>query len=56
MNRSRTHWRKASRQYLADQLFKHGWKLPKAQMNNAKLLRPELTQIMIDLLEVSSTD
>ena len=29
MNRTRTHWRKTSRQYLIDQLSKHGWKLPK---------------------------
>ena len=26
MNRSRTHWRKAYRGYLVDQLSKHGWK------------------------------
>ena len=24
--RSKTHWRKAARQYLVDQLSKHGWK------------------------------
>ena len=29
MNRTRTHWRKASRQYLVDQLSKHGWRWPK---------------------------
>ena len=29
-NRTRTHWRKATRGYLVDQLAKHGWKLPKA--------------------------
>ena len=28
-NRTRTHWRKATRQYLVDQLSKHGWKWPK---------------------------
>ena len=27
--RSRTHWRKAYRGYLVDQLSKHGWKWPK---------------------------
>ena len=25
-SRSKTHWRKAARQYLVDQLSKHGWK------------------------------
>ena len=29
MNRSRTHWRKAHRGYLVDQLSKHGWRWPK---------------------------
>ena len=29
MNRTRAHWRKASRQYLVDQLSKHGWRWPK---------------------------
>ena len=29
MNRTRTHWRKAPRQYLVDQLAKHGWRWPK---------------------------
>ena len=29
MNRTRTQWRKASRQYLVDQLSKHNWKWPK---------------------------
>ena len=29
MNRTRTHWRKATRQYLVDQLPKHGWRWPK---------------------------
>ena len=27
-NRTRTHWRKATRQYLVDRLSKHGWKWP----------------------------
>ena len=29
MNRTRTHWRQATRGYLVDQLSKHGWKWPK---------------------------
>ena len=29
MNRTRTHWRKAARQYLVDQLSKHAWGWPK---------------------------
>ena len=28
-NITRTHWRKAKRIYLVDQLFKHGWRWPK---------------------------
>ena len=28
-NRTRTHWRKATRIYLVDQLAKQGWKWPK---------------------------
>ena len=28
MNRSRTHWGKAHRGYLVDQLSKHGWRWP----------------------------
>ena len=38
MNRTRTHWRKASRQYLVDQLSKHGWKLLKTR--DGKLQKP----------------
>ena len=53
MNRTKTHWRKASRQYLVDQLPKHGWKWPKTpDGKNAKLLKPELAQIMIDILGI----
>ena len=53
MSRSRTHWRKAYRGYLVDQLSKHGWKWPKtAEGKNTKLLKPELAQIMIDLLGI----
>ena len=53
MNRTKTHWRKASRQYLVDQLSKHGWRWPKTpDGKNAKLLKPELAQIMIDILGI----
>ena len=53
MNRTRTHWRKAHRGYLVDQLSKHGWRWPKTpEGTNAKLLKPELAQIMIDLLGI----
>ena len=53
MNRTRTHWRKSSRQYLVDQLSQHGWRWPKTPegQKNTKLLKPELAQIMIDLLK-----
>ena len=48
MNRTRTHWRKANRQYLVDQLSKHGWRWPKTpDGKNTKPLKPELAQIMI---------
>ena len=41
MSRSRTHWRKANRGYLVDQLSKHGWKWPKtSDGKNEKLLKP----------------
>ena len=53
MNRTRTHWRQANRGYLVDQLSKHGWKWPKTpDGKNAKLLKPELAQIMIDILGI----
>ena len=53
MSRSRTHWRNAHRGYLVDQLSKHGWKLPKtAEGNNAKKMKPEFAQVMIDLLGI----
>ena len=53
MSRSRTHWRQATRGYLVDQLSKHGWKWPKTpDGKNAKLLKPELAQIMIDILGI----
>ena len=29
MNRTRSHWRKATKGYLVDQLSKHGWKWSK---------------------------
>ena len=53
MSRSRTHWRKANRGYLVDQLSKHGWKWPKTpDGKNAKLLKPALYKIMIELLGI----
>ena len=53
MSRSRTHWRNAHRGYLVDQLSKHGWKWPKtADGKNTKILKPELAQIVIDLLGI----
>ena len=52
-NRTRTHWRKAKRVYLVDQLAKHGWRWPRTQSGrNAKLTQKELGQIMIDLLGI----
>ena len=37
-NRTRTHWRKATREYLVDQLAKYGWRWPKTpDRKNAKL-------------------
>ena len=53
MNRTRTHWRQANRGYLVDQLSKHGWKWPKSSDGkNAKLLKPALYKIMIELLGI----
>ena len=53
MSRSRTHWRQANRGYLVDQLSKHGWKWPKTpDGKNAKLLKPDLYKIMIELLGI----
>ena len=53
MNRTRTHWRQATRGYLVDQLSKHGWKWPKSpDGKNAKLLKPALYKIMIELLGI----
>ena len=53
MSRSRTHWRQANRGYLVDQLSKHGWKWPKTpDGKNAKLLKPALYKIMIELLGI----
>ena len=53
MNRTRTHWRQATRGYLVDQLSKHGWKWPKSSDGkNAKLLKPALYKIMIELLGI----
>ena len=53
MNRTRTHWRQANRGYLVDQLSKHGWKWPKTpDGKNAKLLKPDLYKIMIELLGI----
>ena len=53
MNRTRSHWRKATKGYLVDQLSKHGWKWSKTPVEKkVKLLKPELAQIMIDLLGI----
>ena len=53
MNRTRTHWRKAPRQYLVDQLAKHGWRWPRtSDGTNAKLTQQEFGQIMVDLLGI----
>ena len=53
MNRTRTHWRKAHRGYLVYQLSKHGWKWPKTpEGKNTKIWKPELAQIMIDILGI----
>ena len=50
----KTHWRKATMGHVTEQLFKRGWKLPKTpEGKNTKLKRPELQQIMIDLLGIS---
>ena len=35
-DRTRTHWRKAPRQYLVDQLAKRGWRWPTPEGQNAK--------------------
>ena len=52
-NRTKSHWREAKKEYLVDQLFNLGWKLPKTpDGRNAKLTQKELTQIMIDLLGI----
>ena len=38
MNRTRTHWSKAPKGFLVDQLAKHGWKWPRdKEGRNAKL-------------------
>ena len=51
---SKVHWRKTRRQYLVDQLLNHGWKWRKTpDGKNAKLKRPKLQQIMIDLLGIT---
>ena len=36
MNRTRSHWRKATKGYLVDQLSKHGWKWPETHGQNTK--------------------
>ena len=42
-NRTRTHWRKAKRVYLVDQLSKHGWRWPtKKQMDKYKAFTPRI--------------
>ena len=52
-NRTRTHWRKAKRLYLVDQLAKHCWRLPKTpDEKSTKLTHTELTQILTDLLGI----
>ena len=51
---SKTHWRKATMGHVTEQLFKRGWKWPKTPKGKkAKLKRPELQQIMIDLLGIN---
>ena len=53
-SRPKTHWRRATRQYLVDQLSEHCWKWSKTPYGKtAKLKRPGLQQIMIDLLGFS---
>ena len=50
-NRTRTHWRKAKRECLVYQLFKHGWRWPKSSDGgSAKLSRQELAQIVIEII------
>ena len=50
-NRTKTHWRKATKGYLVDQSSEHGWKLQKTQNGKMqKFHKKELAQIMIDLL------
>ena len=57
MNRTRTHWRTAHRGCLVDQLSKHGWRWPKTpDGKNAKPLKPELAQIMIDIFGIQLID
>ena len=52
-NRTRTHWRKAPRQYLVDQLAKRAWRWPTTpEGKNAKPTQKELAHIMIDLLGI----
>ena len=42
-NQTRTHWRKAKRVYLVDQLSKHGWRWPtKKQMDKYKAFTPRI--------------
>ena len=43
---------KTTRQHLADQLSKHGWEWPKTPAGNMQLKRPELQQIMYNLLGI----
>ena len=52
-NRTRIHWRKATKIYLIDQFAKHGWEWPTTQSGQtAKLTQKGLGQIMIDLLGI----
>ena len=53
MNRTRTHWRRATNELSVDQLAKHGWEYTGTQSGqNAKLTRQEFGQIMVDLLRI----
>ena len=42
-NRTRTHWRRATKGYLVYKLAEHGWKYPKTQSGqNAKLTQKRI--------------
>ena len=46
-NRNRTHWRRATKGYLVDQLAKYGSKYTTPEVTNAKLTQKQLAQTMI---------